>query len=122
MYVISNTDRSQVPIYLVSPTCKNYSANRILTVIQNTFTLDKLDIIKTKILGFVKDSMKMTKRQITNGEKIFCKSHIQKRACSLNIENFQIQYFQKRTIQLENWQKICTDISPKRIDRWRIST
>lgn len=45
---------------------------------QNSFIIDKLDVIKTKILCSMKDYVKRKKRHYRLGE-IFCRSHIQQR-------------------------------------------
>lgn len=107
---ISNTEipHATYPVPLVVAHAKaiaqyhNQVTDTDKVIIENSLIIDKLDVMKIKILCSVKEPIKMTKRQITDWEKIFCKSHSKEGLYLEYNKNFQNSIFQKRTIQSEH--------------------
>lgn len=76
--------------------------------------MDKLDLIKMKNFSSVKDPLKRMKGQSWDWEKIFA-NHLSDKGQYIYKEppKFNSKKKKKGTIQLENGQKIWTDISLK---------
>ena len=82
--------------------------------------IDKLDFIKIKNICSTKDNVKRI-RQATNQDQLFAKDISDKGLLSKIYERI-LELNNKKTTQFTNGPKTLTDISPKKIYRWQIST
>lgn len=82
--------------------------------------IDNRDLIKIKDFCTMKNPIKKVKSETMGWEKNIFKSRIQQSSSIYNIiMNFQNSTVKSQIIPVENGQKICLDISLKKICRWQ---
>ena len=70
----------------------------------------------------MKDSIERRGKQATDWEKIFQKTYLIKDHYPKYTKNIYNSTIRKETTQVKNGTKTLMDTSPKRINRWKIST